>query len=84
MNITAEQADILREHGFKWYKEQSTDSVSPEYIDRIVPIEGGFTVQYNDKAVIISSTAKVEKIEWPEDPAKTWIYVHWEDIKDVR
>lgn len=80
MNITLEQSEILRKHGFKWFKDQCTDTVT--LIDKIMPIEGGFVVVYDDAAVFAVSCAEVEKIEWREDPSKEWIYVHWTKIKD--
>jgi hypothetical protein len=83
MKITPQQADILREHGFKWYKGQCTDSVSPDCIGQVIPFMDGFAVIYNNKATALAiSIATVSKIEWPYDPAKTWIYVHWDDIMD--
>ncbi len=84
MNITAEQAEILREHGFKWYKSQSTDSVPPECIAQIIPFEEGFAVVYNQNAVLAVSIAKISQIEWVDDPAKQWNYVHWDEIVDYR
>jgi len=51
-----------------------------------VPAANGFTVIYNDKSVLVMSTAVVAKIEYPPDGEldKKWILVHWESIKDER
>lgn len=79
---------LLTKSGFMWYKNQSTDRVDAECIDRILPYDNGvmpgFTVHYNGKAVLISTTATVSEIEVPANPDTEWIRVHWEDISDKR
>ena len=84
MKINIETRALLKKHGFKWYKNQSTDSVDADCITDILPATHGFTVVYNDKAVFTMSTVKVSKIDIPDDLEKTWIYVHWDTIEDER
>ncbi len=85
--ITKEQAELLRKHGFKWHKQGSTDRVEPDGIKEIIPTDGGFACIYNDnpQVVIALSVVRLDEenpIEWPIDPARTWIYVNWDKIDD--
>lgn len=82
MNITPEQVDLLKKHGFQWYKKQSTDTVHAGGIKDILPIDGGFAVLYNETAVIAISCAKISEIDLPEDLENQWIRVHWDKIED--
>jgi hypothetical protein len=80
-----EDCEKLKKHGFKWYKDSSTDAVDADCIEDVVPAANGFTVVYNDKATaLVASTATVEKIEFPDDLDKKWIFVHWKGIEDER
>lgn len=86
MHITDHQASLLKKHGFKWLKNNCTDRVDAECIDKIIPTEDGFAVVYNDASVIAVSCAKIKEIEWPVDAQlnERWIMVHWESIEDQR
>jgi hypothetical protein len=86
MKITNEQLCLLQKYGFKWYKNQCTDSVDPKHILSIASAANGFTVIYSKDSVLEYSTAIVEKIEFPPDDLlnKQWIYVHWINIEDQR
>jgi len=77
---------LLKQFGFAWFKDNCTDKVSHDCIADVVPAANGFTVIYNDKSVLVMSTAVVAKIEYPPDGEldKKWILVHWESIKDER
>lgn len=81
---TKEDCLKLKQFGFKWYKNQSTDAVSDDCIEDVVPAANGFTVIYNDKSVLAASTAEVEKIDFPDDLANKWTLVHWKSITDER
>jgi hypothetical protein len=86
MRITKRQARTLERHGFKWYKNQTSDRVDPEFIESVRPSEDGFTVIYKDSLDIafVASIAEVEKIEWRKDPSKEWIFVHYKSINDIK
>lgn len=84
MKVTTEQLALLKEHGFKWYKDASTDRVEADYIADVIPAANGFTVLYNDKGVLYATTAVVKWIEVPVDLKGQWIYVHWDRIEDER
>ena len=75
---------LLKKHGFKWYKDDSTDRVETADIKDIVPAANGFTVIYKEPSALICSTAQVQKIEIPDDLDNTWIFVRWITIKDER
>lgn len=83
MTPTKLQLSRLKSEGFKWFKESCTDRVEPEVIQDIIPAANGFTVVYNENAVLEYSTATVHAIDWPED-SDHWIMVHWENITDQR
>jgi hypothetical protein len=86
MTPTLEQRALLKKHGFQWYKDGTTDRVSENCIADILPAANGFTVVYvkGNGVVLEYSTAKVSKIDIPEDPSKTWIRVYWDSIEDER
>lgn len=84
--ITAEQAELLRRHGFMWFRDQCTDRVEAGYIEKILPVEGGFACIYKDSCIAVSVVRLREEdsIEWP-GPAELndkWILVNWDSIKD--
>lgn len=85
MTPTTEQLGYLKEYGFKWFKDNTTDAVDADCIADVVPAVNGFTVIYNENATaLVMSTATVEKIDFPSNPKKTWIFVHWGKIEDHR
>lgn len=68
-----------------WYKDRSTDKVTADCIQDVIPAAHGFTVLYNEKATaLVASTAVVNAIDIPEDLDATWIRVEWETIVDER
>jgi hypothetical protein len=73
---------LLKQYGFKWYKDGTTDSVTADGIQDIIPAANGFTVVYTPDAAIKYSTVVVEQIELPENFDTTWIFVHWKSISD--
>ena len=76
---------MLRQHGFKWYRDHCTDRVDADGIKEILPAANGFTVVYNEEdSVLDYSTATVERIELPKHPELQWILVHWITIEDQR
>jgi len=84
MKIDPDTLSLLKEHGFKWHKNGSTDTVYDEDIKDIRPTDDGFEVIYTDKCALVSSRAVVSAVEVPLDIETTWIYVNWEDIDDKR
>jgi hypothetical protein len=84
--ITAEQLMLLKQNGFQWYRDNSTDRVEADCIADVIPAAQGFTVLYNEKSVLAASTAVVKKIVFPkpDDLKSVWIRVYWESIKDER
>ncbi len=86
--LTDEQTQALKTHGWKWAKSSggnlSTDRVDPEHVRDVTASPDGFVVRYNAQSVLLSTTAIVDKIGWPDDLEKTWIFVHWKDLADVR
>lgn len=86
MRLTANELALLKQHGFQWYKNHTTDRVTEDSIKDVVPAANGFTVIYNNipPIVLYASTATVLKIEWPDDLEKQWIRVHWDAIADDR
>jgi hypothetical protein len=84
MRVTKKHLMLLATHGFKWYKDGGTDRVDPADIQRIEATEGGLTVHYTDQCALASTTAKVRRIEVPEDPRKTWIFVHFDELEERR
>jgi hypothetical protein len=84
-SITRTQLKLLRKYGFQWYKSATTDRVTADCIEDVVPAANGFTVIYNEKATaLVASTAVVLKIELPPDIETQWIRVHWDTITDER
>lgn len=81
MEVTKKQSQLLKKHGFQWYKESTTDRVEKEFIKHIIPIQGGFIVIYK-KSKLAASIAQVNTIDIPQDPSSQWIRVHWENIRD--
>lgn len=84
MKVPERTLALLKQHGFQWYKSQTTDRVEAKCIEDIVPAAGGFTVIYNENSVFDMSTATVEDIDIPENPDKQWIRVHWNVIADQK
>lgn len=78
------QVELLKMYGFKWHKEATTDTVAVEDISDIYPAAHGFTIAYTLDCAIKYSTAKVTKIDIPENLDAEWIVVHWETIVDER
>lgn len=83
MNIDQNTLDLLKKDGFLWFKDRCTDKVDPDCIKDIIPAANGFTVVYNEKAVIRYSTAIVEKIVFAPNSTQ-WHRVHWIGIQDER
>ena len=75
---------LLKNHGFQWYKDNTSDRVSTDVIEDLVPAAEGFTVIYKDVSVLEMSTAEVSHIDIPDDVNMHWIRVHWSEIRDVR
>jgi len=75
---------LLKQHGFKWYKDHCTDSVTADSIQAIFPAANGFTVVYTQDCALRFSTAVVERIEMPRNFETTWIFVHWKSVEDER
>lgn len=85
MKYTNDILAKLKTWGFKWCKDKSTDTVSPECIKDVIPAANGFTVLYNEQATALyASTAVVRSIEFPDNFQATWIVVEWETIVDER
>ena len=81
MIVSKEQRELLKKHGFMWFKDKTTDRVEADYIEDILPAANGFTVVYKH-SVIRYSTATVQEIELPQDLCDGWIRVHWIKIED--
>lgn len=84
MKVTEEMRQKLFMHGFKWLKDNSTDTVVAADIEQILPAANGLTVVYRQHCVIAMSTAVVNNIEFPLNLESTWICVEWESIEDER
>jgi hypothetical protein len=87
--LTTEELQKLKTHGWKWAKADaegnlSTDTVGPECIRDVTPTPDGFVVHYNTFAVFRTTVAVVDRVEWPDDLEKTWIFVFWRELKDDR
>ncbi len=85
---------LLKSYGFKWCWKNphtgtlGTDAVSAECIDVIDCDEEDnyITVRYTENAALLSTTAKVIKIEFPPPNLldNRWIMVYVEDIDHDR
>lgn len=85
MKVSTSQLVVLKQYGFMWVKDGSTDRVEAECIKDVVPAANGFTVIYNTKATALEmSTAEVEDIELPNNFETEWIRVKWNNIVDQR
>jgi len=80
--ITHKQLLLLATHGFKWYHDGVTDRVDADCIFSVNGVGNELLVHYKDRpdVVMASTAATVSLIEIPEDPTKTWIFVHYERI----
>jgi hypothetical protein len=82
--ITHKQLLLLATYGFKWYHDGVTDRVDADCIQSVSTSDDDeLVVRYKalPDVVMESSTATVDYIEIPEDPAKTWIFVHYKRIQ---
>ena len=84
MKVSQSALDSLKKFGFAWFKDNTTDKVSEDVIQGVIPAAEGFTVVYTDDAALEMSTVKVENIFFPADPTNEWIRVVWNTIVDQR
>lgn len=84
MKVSQQQLDMLKQYGFLWLKNKTTDRVESFCIHDVVPAANGFTVIYETTSALEMSTAVVKEIEFPEDLDTQWIRVKWEHIEDQR
>jgi hypothetical protein len=82
--IGSDTIALLKKHGFKWFQDNTTDTVEANFIADIIPAAKGFTVVYDKSSALVMSTADVIKVEVPDDLDTQWIFVYWKTITDER